>query len=59
LGEALEKPVLLDKALQPAPVSLEAKELDAGTLLSELVKGAGLRYEVVPGIEVVAEEDDD
>ena len=59
LGEAIEKPVLLDKALQPAPVSLEVKELDAGTLLSDLVNHAGLRYELVPAIEVVADGDAD
>ncbi len=59
LGEAIEKPVLLDKALQPAPVSLEVKELDAGTLLSDLVNHAGLRYELVPAFEVVAEADDE
>ncbi|NUO47620.1 MAG: sigma-70 family RNA polymerase sigma factor [Polyangiaceae bacterium] len=56
LGEALEMPVSIADALNPPPVTIEAKARPAGVLFAEIVEDEGLRYEVVPGIEVAPDE---
>jgi RNA polymerase sigma factor (sigma-70 family) len=56
LGQSLEMPVQIESKLEPAPVTLRVQKRRAGALLAEIVRGAGLRYEVVPAIEVRPED---
>lgn len=56
LGRSLEMPVQIESKIEPAPVTLHAQKRRAGALLAEIVRGAGLRYEVVPAIEVRPED---
>ncbi|NUO54261.1 MAG: sigma-70 family RNA polymerase sigma factor [Polyangiaceae bacterium] len=58
LGEALEMPVSIADALNPPPVTIQAKAQPAGVLFAKIVDDAGLHYEVVPGIEVAPDEEE-
>lgn len=59
LGESLEMPVWIEAGLEPAPVTIRARKQAAGDLLAKVVADAGLRYEIVPAIEVRPGDDDD
>jgi RNA polymerase sigma factor (sigma-70 family) len=57
LGEVLDMPVSIEAGLNPPPVTIDVEDEDAGVALHRVVSGAGLRYQVVPAIEVRPEED--
>lgn len=59
IGQALQLSVLVADDVKAKPVTVEATAVVAGDLMAQLVSGAGLRYEIVPAIEVRPADDDE
>lgn len=59
LSQALEIPVVVADNIDAEPITVDIQSMGAGEALSQIVSAAGLRYEVVPAIEVRADSEDE